>query len=62
MGVESTGSRPDFFSNRNAVAQKQTLVAAAIANDLDIGIKLSVALDQATDGGREAGREATSCE
>ena len=44
----------DFFSYLNAVAEEEALVAAAIANNFDIGIQLSVAFDQSTNCGGQA--------
>jgi len=42
----------DLFSYLNAVAEEEAFVAAAIANDFDVGIQLSVAFDQSTNSRR----------
>ena len=51
VGVECAGSGADLLGHWNAVAQEETFVAAAVADDLDIRIELGIALDETTDGG-----------
>ena len=56
--VEDLGVFADGGGNGKAVAQQQALVAAAVADDLDGGIDLGVALDERADGAGETRGEA----
>ena len=53
---------PNLLSYRNRIAKQQALIAAAIADQLDLGRDFAVTLNQATNGGRQARRQSTGSE
>ena len=60
--VEDRSGCAHFGVDGDAVTLEQAFVATAIADDLDVGMELCVALNESADCGGEAGGEATCCE
>ena len=54
VAMQNPGMGADIRRDLIAVAQQQALVASTVADDLDTGIDLAIALDQPANGGTEA--------
>jgi hypothetical protein len=56
--VEHVRAGANLGRDRHALAEQQPLVAAEVADDLDLGRELRVTLDEPAHGGRQARRQA----